>query len=135
MVVKVATALLWLRYMNAERVWAFVDALTSGRLPANLLSTNALVDVLQVVLPNALSQGAATKGIGRLEQLVRLQSVLPTSQSLESIIALATSNHVPPIYPSGLSWHTSDKNITEILGSSRKRIISSHASRWPGRAR
>lgn len=79
-----------------------------------------MVDILLVTLPEALRHPDTAQHSDRLEQLVRLQSILPESSALEPMISLALSNQLPPIFPSVLRPSlSSGSSITTGLASRR----------------
>ncbi|KAH8086640.1 ribosome 60S biogenesis N-terminal-domain-containing protein, partial [Cristinia sonorae] len=115
---KGATALLWLRYMNHNQLWSFIDFLGSGHSLPNEPLLKAVTEVLVTALPEALAQSDAAD---HLQKLVRLQSVLQGSNGLEPMISLAINSQLPPIDPTGFkSSHSSGESITAALAFGRK---------------
>ncbi|THH28288.1 hypothetical protein EUX98_g5899 [Antrodiella citrinella] len=114
------TALLWMRYMSTSQIWTFIDLASSGELLSNESPLEAVVDLLLSRLPEALRQSDAMQHPQRLEQLVRLQSILPNSNALEPILALAINAQIPPIYPTGLEHSSTETSITVALALSRQ---------------
>ncbi|TCD60981.1 hypothetical protein EIP91_009189 [Steccherinum ochraceum] len=114
---KAATALLWIRYMSSSQMWKFVDFLSSGHVPADASLAKDIVALLLSQLPDALQNLEDAHGVN---QLVKLQSVLPDSSALEPIISLALRSQLPPVYPSGLTQEDAP-SITAALAFTRSR--------------
>lgn len=103
-----------MRYASSEQLWAFIDHLNDGHLPSETHLYDGVMDVLLTALPDALQ----TQGSPHFEQLVRLQSTLPHTSTLEPMICLALDSQLPPIYPSGLNRPST--SITASLSQKRR---------------
>ncbi|GBE85449.1 hypothetical protein SCP_0706360 [Sparassis crispa] len=106
---KMATALLWTRYLDSDEILALFDSL-SDAVDITPDRITVIEHLLQAVSPILSANPGAAKS--RLRRLIRLRDLLPHSTTLEAVLATVSHGSLPLCYDSRPVLHSNESTNT-----------------------
>jgi nucleolar pre-ribosomal-associated protein 1 len=86
---------LWLRYADSSNLLNIIDQACDAD---NAVLTPSALEVLEFVLDTLKGSFMCANSSIPISQLLRLYRVLPDSEVLEKMIAVAVTSHLPPFH-------------------------------------